>query len=242
MNIILIGASSAIARALAREIGSGDHVILAGRDIDDLEDSAADIALRSSGQASVVACDISQRDKYQEFINNCLKIFSHIDGIFFCHGISISQDSSEQNAETVAQTLDVNITATCILSNLVVEHMRQRNSGFLVFISAIAADRGRQKDYIFGASKAALNTYVHGLQHRLTDCGVHALLVKPGPVDTATTWGHSSFFPPSSPTRVAQDIWRAVRKRKYSIYTPWYWRTIMGFIRCIPRFLYHRIH
>src|SRR5690349_6123140 len=55
---LVLGASSAIARAFARVAAAdGADVILAGRDRDDLDKSAADIALRSGRRAIVLDFD-----------------------------------------------------------------------------------------------------------------------------------------------------------------------------------------
>ena len=58
---LVLGASSAIARAFAHEAAAqGCDVILAGRDKADLEASAADIALRSGRRVRRVAASISR--------------------------------------------------------------------------------------------------------------------------------------------------------------------------------------
>ncbi len=241
MNIVIIGASSSIARALALEIGNEDHVILAGRDIDDLEDNAADIGLRTGGTTSIIQFDIADRDMHQHFLDQCIKTLGHVDGIFFCQGVMIDQAQAERDDQLCYSMLDINFSASVLLANRFVQHMRERGTGFLCFLSSVVGDRGRQTLAIYNATKAAINAYVRGLQHRLAGSGVHALLVKPGFVDTAMTWGLYKNNILVSPKRVADDIWRAVRKKKYCIYTPWYWRSAMMFIRGLPRFLFHKI-
>lgn len=241
MNIVIIGASSSIARSLALSIGSEDHLVLAGRDIDDLEDNAADISLRTGGQCSIIHFDIADRDKHPIFLDQCIQTLGHVDGIFFCQGVMIDQAQAERDDQLCYTMLDVNFSSSVLLANRFVQHMRERGTGFLCFISSVLGDRGRQSLAIYNATKAAINAYVRGLQHRLVGSGVHALLVKAGFVDTAMTWGDYAPRLHVTPQRVANDIWRAVRKKKYCIYTPWYWRTATMFIRCLPRFLFHRI-
>ena len=240
MNIVIIGASSSIARALALSIGSDDAVILAGRDLDDLEDNAADISLRTGGQTGILEFDIAQRDKHQAFLDQCIQTLGHIDGVFFCQGVMIDQAQAERDDNLCYTMLDVNFSASVLLANKCVQHMRERGSGFVCFLSSVLGDRGRQSLAIYNATKAAINAYVRGLQHRLAGSGVHALLVKAGLVDTAMTWGKHSPNVLVSPQRVANDIWRAIRKKKYCIYTPWYWRSAMLFMRSMPRALFHR--
>jgi len=46
---------------------------------------------------------------------------------------------------------------------------------------------------------------------------------------------------PASPRRVAADACRAIRWRRGTIYTPWYWRPIMAVIRAIPEPIFKRM-
>jgi decaprenylphospho-beta-D-erythro-pentofuranosid-2-ulose 2-reductase len=39
---------------------------------------------------------------------------------------------------------------------------------------------------------------------------------------------------------VAADIVRAIEHRRAVLYTPWFWRVILGIVRALPRPLFHR--
>jgi short-subunit dehydrogenase len=55
---LVLGASSSIARAFVREVcRRGAAITLAGRDVADLEASAADARLRGATSARVLPCD-----------------------------------------------------------------------------------------------------------------------------------------------------------------------------------------
>lgn len=71
--------------------------------------------------------------------------------------------------------------------------------------------------------------------------GVHVLTVKPGFVDTPMTAGvpRNALF--ASPDRVAVDILRAVGRGRDAIYTPGFWRFIMGAIRAIPESIFKKL-
>ena len=240
MNIVIVGASSAIARAIALEVGKDDRLLLLGRDVEDIGDNAADVFIQRGAKTDHLTFDIADRSQHQTVFDQAVAILDHIDCIFFCHGVMFDQEEAEKDPDACAKTLDVNYTATVLFANLFVAHMREREEGLLCFISSVAGDRGRQSNYIYGSSKAALDVYVRGLQHQLAPTNVHALLVKPGFVDTAMTWGLPGMFLVASPERVARDIWRALRKRRYTLYTPWFWRFIMLIIRSVPRFVFHK--
>jgi short-subunit dehydrogenase len=113
--------------------------------------------------------------------------------------------------------------------------------GTLVVIGSVAGDRGRQSNYIYGATKAGLGILVEGIAHRLAGSGATAVLVKPGFVDTAMTahiekkgalW--------SSPQKVAAQIRKAAAGSRPVTYVPGYWRLIMSVIRSVPSVIFHR--
>ena len=240
MNIVVLGASSAIARAIAAEVCKDDQVMLLGRDLDDIGDTAADVHLQSGAKTFHQECDITDAAQREQSLTYSIQSLGHIDAIFFCHGMMCEQDQALDDSDACARMIEINYTATVLYANAVLKHFEVRRAGVLCFLSSVAGDRGRQSNFLYGSSKAALDTYVRGLQHKLAPSKIHALLVKPGFVDTAMTWGLPGLFLAASPERVARDIWRAIRKRRYTVYTPWFWRYIMLIICSVPRFIFHK--
>ena len=96
-------------------------------------------------------------------------------------------------------------------------------------------------NYVYGAAKAGFHTYLSGLRNRLTRAGGHVVTVKPGFVDTAMTWGIEGMFLVATPEKVADDILRAVEKRRDILYTPFFWRYIMLIIRSIPERVFKKM-
>ncbi len=116
-----------------------------------------------------------------------------------------------------------------------------RGGGTVVGVGSVAGDRGRLGNYVYGAAKAGFATYLSGLRNRLTRAGGHVVTVKPGFVDTGMTWGLPGMFLVASPEAVAEDILKAVRKKRNVIYTPFFWRFIMLIIIHIPEFVFKKM-
>jgi short-subunit dehydrogenase len=55
------------------------------------------------------------------------------------------------------------------------------------------------------------------------------------------TWGIEGMFLVATPDKIASDILKAVEKRKDVIYTPGFWRLIMGIIKAIPERLFKKL-
>ena len=76
-NVLLLGASSAIARRLAARLaGRGCNLILAGQDLEDLSRSAADLRLRFGVQASAREFDATDFADHREFFYRSTKVFA----------------------------------------------------------------------------------------------------------------------------------------------------------------------
>ena len=94
---------------------------------------------------------------------------------------------------------------------------------------------------MYGTAKAAVSTFMQGLRNRLQANGVHVMTVKPGLVDTPMTARFAKGPLWTTPDAVADDIVRAVNKRRDVIYTPFFWRYVMLFIRIIPEAIFKRM-
>jgi len=123
----------------------------------------------------------------------------------------------------------------------IADHLARVGRGFICAVSSVAGDRGRQSNYLYGSTKAALSTYLQGLRNRLARSGVRVVTVKPGFVDTAMTFGRPGMFLVASPQRVGRDVFRAVRRGRCEVYTPWFWRGIMAAIKAIPEPVFKRM-
>ncbi len=74
-----------------------------------------------------------------------------------------------------------------------------QGSGVIGVISSPAGDRGRASNYVYGAAKAAVSVFASGLRHRLHAKGVRVVTIVPGFVDTPMTAGFEGA--PCGPSR-----------------------------------------
>ena len=119
--------------------------------------------------------------------------------------------------------------------------MEVRGGGAVVGVGSVAGDRGRLGNYVYGAAKAGFATYMSGLRNRLGRSGVHVMTVKPGPVDTAMTWGLDSMPFMTTPDAAARDIAKGLRKGRNVIYTAGIWRLVMLVIRNVPEPIFKKL-
>lgn len=238
---IILGATSAMARAFAREVSAdGAAVLLAGRDSDDLAALAADCALRGARLAEAVNFDARDPAGFAAIIDRARSEDGEISAAVFV-GSMPAQAGIDADPALIDGTVTDSFTGPARFLHLLAPVIEERGMGTVVGVGSVAGDRGRLGNYVYGAAKAGFHTYLSGLRNRLTRAGGHVVTVKPGFVDTAMTWGLPGMFLVATPEKVAADILKAVRRRRNVIYTPAFWALIMLIIRHIPEPIFKKM-
>lgn len=231
--ILIIGAKSDIAKAIAREYAkNGYDLYLAARNSAELEEFANDVTVRANRVVKIVELDILDYKSHQTFYDN---LKEKPLGIISAVGYLGEQKKAQCDFEEAKRIIDTNYTGVVSLLNIIASDFEKRKNGFIVGISSVAGDRGRKSNYIYGSAKAALTAYLSGLRNRLYDANVQVMTVKPGFVATKMTAGMD--LPEkltAQPEAVAEDIYKAQQKGKNVIYTKWIWRYVMLVIGMIP--------
>ena len=242
-TVIVVGATSDIARATAMELACQYNLILAGRDMTELDAIAQDIVIRYECDVSTLMFEALNSNEHATFISKCFEKTEKISGAVICHGFLPVQIQAERAWDLARKTLDINFTSCVSVLEPLMQRLEDQQDGFLAIISSVAGDRGRQSNYLYGAAKGGLTVYLQGLRNRGQHSGVHVMTVKPGFVATAMTVGIVDPKSPlvATPKQVARDIVRGIKKRKDVIYSRWFWRYIMLIIRSVPERIFKRL-
>jgi short-subunit dehydrogenase len=240
-RIIVLGALSDIAEATCRLYAAeGAKLVLAGRDRKRLESVAADLRVRGAAQVEVASGDLAKIDPEKSLADWGAKL-GGVDIILLAYGALGDQRDVERDLGAAATLIDVNFKSAALWCLAAANALEAQRQGALVVIGSVAGDRGRQSNYLYGATKAGLGILVQGIAHRLAPSGARAVLIKPGFVDTAMTahiekkgalW--------SSPEKVAALIRKAAASGRPIAYVPGYWRLIMTVIKSVPAQIFHR--
>lgn len=241
-KILILGATSAMARGTAAAFAArGDTLLLAGRDIEELQRLAADLSVRYRVPAHHAVFDIADIDSHARFVGQVTKTLGGLDGVVLAAGFMADQSNAASDFSLVERMVQVNYLGAMSALDHCAAQLVAAGHGFIVGISSVAGDRGRQSNYYYGSSKAGLSTYLSGLRNRLAGHGIQVLTIKPGFVDTAMTYGMEGLFLVASPEDIGRSIVRAVEKQRNTVYLPWFWRYIMLIISHIPEFVFKRL-
>ena len=141
-NVIITGASAGlgvrVAKALAAE---GMNVVLAARRAEELEQVANEI--RSLGvKAVAIPTDVSDDAQLKSLVERTMTEFGSIDVLVNNAGIEAFRSFHELDPADIRRTIDVNLTATLLLTRYVLPHMVQARRGHIVNMASTAGKYG----------------------------------------------------------------------------------------------------
>ena len=236
---LVLGASSSVARNFARVAAeTGADLILAGRDIADIDRTAADARIRGGGRVDVRAFDAIDRSSHEDFV---AELPRRPFNVFLAFGMLVPQETIDRDPALAQQVIAVNyLGAVSVLSRLA-PRMADEGRGAIVVLSSVAGDRGRPSNYVYGSAKAGLNVYLQGLRASYAAKGISIITVKPGFLDTAMTYGMPGMFLVASPEACASACLKFAAKGRDTAYFPGFWWFIMTIIKAIPERIFKRL-
>ena len=240
--VLILGATSSIARAAASVFAAeGYPLYLAGRDMEELSRLASDLEIRHDIAVKFGFFDAEDYESHDKFLRDVIRQIGELEGVIVAFGYLGDQSAAIRDFKEGEAIIRRNFTCVCSILSHCANYLESRRKGFIIGISSVAGDRGRQSNYFYGAAKGGMNLYLQGLRNRLFPSGVRVITIKPGFVDTAMTFGMPGLFLVASPRYVGERIAWSQRKSKDIVYVPWFWRYIMWIIRMIPEPVFKRM-
>ena len=243
LNVLIIGATSGIAEAVARRYAAmGCRFFLVARDESKLTQVGQN--LKALGAHSVDQCvmDANSLQDWPAVAKVAWDTLGQVDVALIAHGTLPDQKKAETDLESAVREFRNNgESAIAAMTALAVQFERQK-SGALAVIGSVAGDRGRGSNYVYGSAKAAVEAFASGLRCRLSKFGVHVMTIKPGFVATPMTQGLP--LPEAlvaSSDKVAAQIVRGIERQTNVLYTPGFWWAIMLIIKLIPEAIFKKL-
>lgn len=241
-GVLILGATSAIARASAQSFAvKGYPLYLAGRDVQELERIASDLKVRFQVDAKYGYFNAEEFAEHGSFFDDVVSEMGELEGVLLAFGDLGDQKKAISEFSAAKEIIDRNFTGACSILTYCANYLGNLGKGFIIGISSVAGDRGRQSNYVYGAAKGALNLFLQGLRNRLFQSGVRVITIKPGFVDTAMTFGLKGMFLVADPKKVGEKIVASLDHSGDVRYIPWFWRYIMLIIKSIPEFIFKRL-
>ena len=242
MNVLIIGATSAIAKASARLYALRNcSLYLIARDTQKLQAMEEDLKVRGAESVKSACLDLLDHDQHTGAIKKAKESLGEIDVVLICHGVLPNQEQAETDFAAAKEALDINGLSVISLATELAAVMKQQGHGKIAVVTSVAGDRGRQPNFVYGSAKAMVSTYLQGLRGKLLAHGVHVIDIRPGLVDSPMTAQFEKGALWSTPELIAPKIVKSIDANRHTVYTPGYWRLIMAIVKSIPEVIFKRL-
>lgn len=240
-SLLVLGGTSEIALATARRliVRRVRTVWLAGRPSPALESAATE--LRALGaDVHTVAFDALDPESHEAVLG---KVFTEgdVDMVLLAFGILGDQAHDEREPVAAVRVAQTNYTGAVSAGLVSGRALQAQGHGSLVVLSSVAGERARRTDFIYGSSKAGLDTFAQGLGDALHGTGVHVMVVRPGFVRSRMTAGLEEAPLATTPEAVATAIELGLRRRSETVWVPGVLRLVMSALRHVPRGVFRRL-
>ena len=238
-NCLIIGAGSDLARALAHQLAEDNwHLQLIGRNADTLKTLVSEIK-PVAASVEAVSLDMNQVERCLDWVQtNTVR-----PSVVIVVGALMPEPNQPMCDQDLETLLDTNVVSTLRLLNELAEFMKAGGQGgIIVGVSSLAGLRGRSSNYAYGASKAALTTFLSGMRARYLRDGIHVMTVLPGFIATKMIRSESTpKLLTDDPDRFAKRIIQGIQRRSDYVDGGVLWRLIALVISWLPEWLFKRL-
>lgn len=195
-TVLVTGGTSGIGQATASALaGLGAQVAIIGRDAARAEHAAAAIRSATGAQVDVFAADLSSQAEVRQLAEEALERLPRIDVLV--NNAGGYWNTRHVTADGLERTFAVNHLAPFLLTNLLLDRLRQSGHARVVTVASHAHAHGRidfddlqgEHDYsgarAYNQSKLAVLLFTYELARRLGPGTVTANALHPGVVNTS---------------------------------------------------------
>ena len=239
-NILLLGGTSEIGRAIAAELISPATrtLVLACRRPDDAN---PEHFARDGLEVVVEYFDAAETPNDDAFVRMLVAEHGDIDIAIVAFGQLGSQEEFDADPQRAAELIHVNYTSAVAMSLALAGQMRSQGHGHIAVLSSVAGERARASNFVYGSSKAGLDAFAQGLGDSLQGTGVRVTVIRPGFVHSKMTRGMKSAPFATTPRVVGELAAAGIRSGKHTVWTPGALRYVFSILRHVPRPIFRRL-
>ena len=247
-NVLVFGANSAVAQGLCLELHKCYHsrFFFVARNSEKLtacQQRFNQLAPDCCAGLATLDLECIHTDSMNKLNELAIEALGSIDLVLIAHGDLFSQENTEHDIALLQQSLRVNALSpmSIIIAQLnALLEQGQTNTKFAV-ITSVAGQRGRPRNFTYGAAKGAVSLFLQGLRSVHYQSGVEFYDFRLGPVITPMTEHHPKNFSFSTVDEVSQCMVKALQSKRFVHYVPPWWRWVMLLVRLLPEAIFQRL-
>jgi NADP-dependent 3-hydroxy acid dehydrogenase YdfG len=185
-TVLITGATGDFGRAFASRFEEIDcRLILTGRDVAKLDELQTQLGEVTDNKHHIGVCDMANRESIEAFFKNIPEKFQDIDVLINNAGLALGLDPAQNcDLDDWENMIDVNNKGLVVMTRLVLERMKARQSGHIINIGSTAGNYPYPGGNVYCASKAFVKQFSLSLRADLHGTNIRVTNIEPGMVET----------------------------------------------------------
>ena len=236
-NVALItGASGGIGRDLARiHAAQGGDLVIVARRREALEEVKQELESKHGVSVMCIAADLTEQHAPQQVFDEVQSAGVEIEMLINNAGFGGHGKFHERPWEQDEAMIQLNVTALCELTRLVLPGMVERNRGKILNVASMAAFLPGPLQAVYYATKAFVVSFSQAIAEELSDTNITVTALCPGAVDTgfastANVEEAQGFQKMASSTDVAQVGYNGMLRGKLVVTNDWKLRLVKNWV------------
>jgi NAD(P)-dependent dehydrogenase (short-subunit alcohol dehydrogenase family) len=223
------GIGKATATALVRK---GCRVAIGDLDLDLAEQTAAGLG----GGTVALPLDVTDRSSFEQFLAETERQLGPVDAVINNAGIKPVTPFVEEDEDSVRRQIDINLHGVITGTQLAIERLQPRGSGYIVNIASQAGKAGVPGIATYSGTKHAVVGLSEAVKAELRGSGIEVLCVMPTVVNTELTSGVGQrWIKPVEAEDVANEIVDAMEVPRFDVFVPKVNGAFYRFLNLTPR-------
>jgi decaprenylphospho-beta-D-erythro-pentofuranosid-2-ulose 2-reductase len=241
-TVLVLGGGSDIGLAIAERLArdGARHILLAARRPERLA-HAADRLRGWGARVDAIPFDAEDIPSHAATIDDAFDRLGDADLAVLSFGVLPDQAAALKDPDVALCAARVNYLGAISVLVRLADRMRQQGHGDIVVLSSVAAERGRRSNFVYGSTKAGLDTFCQGLGDDLHGSGVRLLVIRPGFVRSKMTLGLRPTPLSTTPSSVAVAAIEGLHRGAEVVWVPSTLRWVMSGLRHLPRPVFRRL-
>lgn len=185
--VIITGAAMGLGFATAKELASqGVNLTLVDYNEKGLEQAKQEIGKQfQSVKIITVVADVSKEDAVKKYVDETIKAFGRIDGLYNNAGIEGKQAGiTEYDVNIFKKVIDINLMGVYYGMRYVIPVMQQQEYGRIVNVASVGGIRGVLNQMPYVASKHAVSGMTKNAALEYGRFGINTNAIAPGAILT----------------------------------------------------------
>ncbi|GKU75868.1 SDR family NAD(P)-dependent oxidoreductase [Paenibacillus sp. L3-i20] len=182
---IISGAGSGLGRATAIAFAAeGADVVLLGRRLDKLEQTAAIVLDKTGRSALTLQVDVTEEQQVKDSIEAVMNHWGRIDVLLNNAAVLEQGSVLELTSEEWKNQISTNLTGPFLLTKAVIPSMRGKRYGRIINITSSLSQNGAGGYAAYSAAKAGLESLTRAVADEEHEYGILVNLYNPGTLRT----------------------------------------------------------